>query len=89
MAISDSLFQRIMVLIKNGSFTCCSFHLGLDGTTLVPIYICIRALLLHSLVVESLGILDHIFRIVLVVLQLLSQRRLHLELFLLLGAHSE
>ena len=75
------------MLVKNGSFTRSVFHLGLDGAALVSIDVRIGALLLHPLVVESFGVLDHILRIVLIMLKLLSQWRLHLKLILLLSTH--
>ena len=52
MAIFDPLLQRIMVLVINGSLTSGVLHLSLDGTALVSTDIGVRALFLHSFVVE-------------------------------------
>ena len=71
-AILDSLLERIMMLVQNGSFTRDILHLSLDCMAFVSIDVGVGALLMHPFVVMSLGILDHILWLILVRFELFT-----------------
>lgn len=71
MAISVSLFDRVMSLIKDGSLTLHAIHLGHYRTTLVSSALRVGALLLHPFDVVHFGIKFDQFRILTILVQLL------------------
>lgn len=71
-ALSVMLFEWVMVMVEYGTLAGHVFDLCLNGAALVAVDIRVGTLLLHTLQVCSLGVLDDVLGVHLVMFQLLG-----------------